>query len=441
MDYMLFDTFKNKGNILVVIIYAVLLYTFSHIYGAYKVGYLRITEVVYSQFLSIFITNIISYCQVMLICRHLMGPMPMIILTGADFVIAALWTWWMNKLYFKLHPPRDILIVYGKSGKVTLDTFVRKLNSRPEKFHVCETISLETGLENVLNTVDHFESVVIYDVKTEIRNKILKSCFEHSTRVYVTPKISDIIMRGADSIDLFDTPLLLCKNEGISYGQRFIKRTIDIVISGVMILILSPVMLVTAIAIKFYDGGPVFFHQDRCTIGGNVFSICKFRSMIVNAEKDGKSIPATDNDPRITPVGNFLRKTRIDELPQLFNILQGDMSIVGPRPERVEHVEKYCKEVPEFKYRLKVKGGLTGYAQIAGRYNTTPYDKIKLDLIYIENYSLLLDLKLIFKTIKIMFMKESTEGFEKTDSIRDINNDSLKQFESDSIIPITKRIG
>ncbi|WP_444659800.1 sugar transferase [Caproiciproducens sp. R2] len=439
IDNMLFDTFKNKGNILVVIIYAVLLYTFSHIYGAYKIGYLRITEIIYSQFLSIFITNVISYCQVMLICRHLMGPLPMIILTGADFIVASLWAWWMNKLYFKIHSPRDILIVYGKSGKATLDTFIHKLNSRPEKFHVSESVSLETGLENVLNRVDHFRSIVIYDVKTETRNKILKFCFEQSKRVYVTPKISDIIMRGADTIDLFDTPLLLCKNDGISYEQRFIKRSIDIIISGVLLLLLSPIMLITAIAIKLYDGGPVFFRQDRCTIGGKVFSICKFRSMIVDAEKDGKSIPATDNDPRITPLGKFLRKTRIDELPQLFNILQGDMSIVGPRPERVEHVKKYCREVPEFKYRLKVKGGLTGYAQIAGRYNTTPYDKIRLDLIYIENYSLLLDLKLIFKTIKIMFMKESTEGFENKNK-NDKVNDELKQLDSNGIIPITKRI-
>ncbi|MDF1494084.1 sugar transferase [Caproiciproducens sp. CPB-2] len=412
IDNMLFDTFKNKGNILVVIIYAVLLYTFSHIYGAYKIGYLRITEIIYSQFLSIFITNVISYCQVMLICRHLMGPLPMIILTGADFIVASLWAWWMNKLYFKIHSPRDILIVYGKSGKATLDTFIHKLNSRPEKFHVSESVSLETGLENVLNRVDHFRSIVIYDVKTETRNKILKFCFEQSKRVYVTPKISDIIMRGADTIELFDTPLLLCKNDGISYEQRFIKRSIDIVISGVMLLLLSPIMLITAIVIKLYDGGPVFFRQDRCTIRGKVFSICKFRSMIVDAEKDGVARLSSKDDRRITPIGKVIRKTRIDELPQLINILMGEMSIVGPRPERPEIVKQYKKDMPEFDYRLRVKGGLTGYAQIAGKYNTNPYDKLKLDLIYIENYSLLLDLKLVFKTVKIMFMKESTEGIE-----------------------------
>jgi len=174
-----------------------------------------------------------------------------------------------------------------------------------------------------------------------------------------------------------------------------------------------PVMLVIAAAIKLDDHGPVFYKQERVTLDGKLFKILKFRSMIVNAEKDGKSIPATDNDPRITRVGKFIRATRLDELPQILNILKGDMSIVGPRPERLEHVEKYSKDIPEFNYRLKVKGGLTGYAQIYGKYNTSAYDKLRLDLMYIENYSILLDIKLILMTVRILFKKESTEGFDK----------------------------
>lgn len=137
--------------------------------------------------------------------------------------------------------------------------------------------------------------------------------------------------------------------------------------------------------------------------------------MIVDAEKPGMVIPAKDRDPRITPVGRIIRATRIDELPQLINVLKGEMSIVGPRPERIEHVAKYSEEIPEFSYRLKVKGGLTGYAQVMGKYNTTAYDKLKLDLMYIENYSIALDIKLLLMTIKIVFSKESTEGFEETD--------------------------
>ena len=234
-----------------------------------------------------------------------------------------------------------------------------------------------------------------------------------SERPATTSKISDILIKGAENIDLFDTPILLFRNFGLTFEQKFVKRLMDIVLSFLILVVTSPFMLLVALAIKLYDGGPVMFRQERCTIDGKVFKIHKFRSMIVDAEKEGKSIPATDNDPRITPVGRFIRKTRLDELPQMIDILIGNMSMVGPRPERIEHVEKYTEEIAEFEYRLKVKGGLTGYAQIYGKYNTTPYDKLKLDLMYIQNYSLLLDIRLILMTVKIMFMKESTEGFEK----------------------------
>ena len=244
-----------------------------------------------------------------------------------------------------------------------------------------------------------------------MRNELLKFCYGRSIRVYSTPKISDIIIRSAESMHYFDTPLLLSRNDGLSIEQAFIKRTMDIFVSIVMLVITSPIFLVTALAIKLYDGGPVFFYQERCTKDGKVFSICKFRSMIVDAEKNGTSVPATERDPRITPVGNIIRKLRIDELPQLLNILKGEMSLVGPRPERIEHVHLYSESIPEFSYRMKVKGGLTGYAQVYGKYNTTAYDKLKMDLMYIQNYSVLLDIEILFKTVKILFEKESTEGF------------------------------
>ena len=139
----------------------------------------------------------------------------------------------------------------------------------------------------------------------------------------------------------------------------------------------------------------------------------KFRSMITDAEKDGKARLATENDDRITPVGKFIRATRIDELPQFFNILKGDMSLVGPRPERPEINKEYYEELPEFAYRLRVKAGLTGYAQVYGKYNTTSYDKLKLDLIYVERCSILLDIQLILLTLRVVFTKDATEGLEE----------------------------
>ena len=210
---------------------------------------------------------------------------------------------------------------------------------------------------------------------------------------------------------MFDTPLCLCNNLGISNFQLFWKRFFDVVLSGLALIVLSPILLIVAIAIHAEDGGPVFFKQERVTLGGKRFMILKFRSMIVDAEKDGRPHPAGEKDDRITKVGNVIRATRIDELPQLWNIFRGDMSIVGPRPERWEHDEKYTKEVPEWPLRLKVKGGLTGYAQVYGKYNTTALDKLKLDLFYITNYSLVLDVQIIFETLKIVLRKDSTEGF------------------------------
>lgn len=407
---LIIDPFERTGNWLVIAIYALLLYCFTRIYGGYKIGYLRQGDVIYSSILSMVFVNIITYLQISLIGRHLLTPLPITAMTILDAVLIILWAIGGQKLYSILYPPRQMLMIYGST---LAESLVYKMSSRAEKYDICEAVNMEEGLPEIFSRLEKYKAVVICDVKTEYRNKILKYCFENSIRTYITPKISDIIVRGADDIDLFDTPLLLCRNRGLTFEQRVAKRAVDIVVSLLAIIITSPIMLVTAIGIKLYDRGPVLFKQKRCTIGGKVFEICKFRSMIVDAEKDGEVIPAVDNDPRITPIGRIIRKTRLDELPQMFNILWGDMSLVGPRPERVEHVEKYTQEIPEFKFRLKVKGGLTGYAQVAGRYNTTAYDKLKLDLMYIENYSFLLDLKLIFMTIKIMFMKDSTEGFGK----------------------------
>ena len=180
--------------------------------------------------------------------------------------------------------------------------------------------------------------------------------------------------------------------------------------SFLLIILTSPMMALTALSIKLYDGGAILYKQTRCTLEGKKFQIYKFRSMIANAEEDGIARLAAKGDSRITPIGKIIRKVRIDELPQLFNIIKGEMSFVGPRPERPEIIEKYTEEMPEFSYRVKVKAGLTGYAQIFGKYNTKPYDKLKLDLYYIEHYSVWLDLKLIILTLKILLTLESTEG-------------------------------
>ncbi len=413
--------FKQRGNWLLIVVYFILLLFFSRIYGALRIGYLRKSNVIYSQALTILCVHAVMYLQICLISRKIENVVPMLVLTVADFAIIVMWAFVSHAIFSKLYPPRKLVIVYGSRQATEL---VSKMSRRDDKYRICYSIGIDSGMDEIKEVIKSFEGVIICDVPSKKRNDLLKYCFENSIRTYITPKLSDIIIRGADNINLFDTPLLLCRNYGLTFEERFFKRLVDLIISSVALLIFSPIMLIIAAAIKLYDGGPVFFKQERCTLNGKLFNICKFRSMIVDAEKGGKSIPATDNDPRITPVGKVIRKLRVDELPQLFNIFSGNMSIVGPRPERTEHVEKYCVEIPEFKYRLKVKGGLTGYAQVIGKYNTSAYDKLRLDLMYIENYSLLLDLKLILMTVKILFVKESTEGFDQKDTPQVLQEDS-----------------
>jgi len=189
--------------------------------------------------------------------------------------------------------------------------------------------------------------------------------------------------------------------------QRLTKRTCDIVISLLGLIVTSPVMLITWLLLKFSGNGTPFFRQKRATLNGMVFEIIKFRTMY----EDSAAVSARENDDRVTPIGRFLRKYRIDELPQLFNVLRGEMSLVGPRPEMLENVDRYTREVPEFKYRQQMKAGLTGLAQIEGKYNTSPKDKAILDLLYIENFSLAYDFKLMLRTLTIFFRHDSTEGF------------------------------
>ena len=410
-DWIVFP-FYYKGFLLMGAFYALFFVIFSYILGGMKIGYLKSSSLMLSQTLALIAANVSIYLETVLLSARFVNVIPMIELTAIDIVVIFIWTFLVNRIFRKLFPARHILLLYEEYDPSVL---LRNVNSRKDRYLIKKSMNVEEGWDNITKEMRNYDAVFLCDIHSPLRNRLVKYCYANGIRSYITPKISDIIIRSSENIHMFDTPLLLSRNNGLSFEQKLVKRFMDIIISLVMLVITSPFMLVTAVAIKLYDGGPIFFRQKRCTINGREFYIHKFRSMIVNAEKEGEVIPATDDDERITPVGKVIRKTRLDELPQFIDILKGDMSVVGPRPERVEHVEMYTREIPEFSYRLKVKGGLTGYAQIYGKYNTTAYDKLKLDLMYIQNYSLLLDLKLIIMTVKIIFVKESTEGFEDTE--------------------------
>ncbi len=405
--------FASKGNWFFYAVYALIFSIFLHSFDGYKYGTYRKSNIITAQILATVGTLFITYLQIVLLSAEFVTVLPLIQVLVVDVFVIVIVAIIGDRVIKKVFPPKKTVIIYDQYSP---NTFMSKVALRKDKFDVKEIVNVDVGFEELEKIIMQAESVIIYDVHSEKRNKILKICFENDIRAYTTTKVSDILVRGAEKLHIFDTPLLLYRNIGLTFEQRFLKRSLDIVVSSVMLVITSPLLLLSAIAIKGYDGGPVFFRQARGTIGGKIFYIHKFRSMIVDAEKDGAPHPAEDHDPRITPVGRLLRATRLDELPQLIDILVGNMSLVGPRPERIEHIKQYSEEIPEFQYRLKVRGGLTGYAQLYGKYNTTPYDKLQLDLMYIQNYSFFLDIRLILMTVKIMFMKESTEGFTKENS-------------------------
>lgn len=405
--------FVQKGNWFFYLVYAILLSIFLNSFDGLKYGTYRKTNIMLSQVLATLATTFIIYLQIVLLAAKFLSVIPLLHMLVVDVGIIYLLCVGGETLMQTLFPKRKVLLLYDEYSP---EPFVEKMKLRKDKFKVDNIVNVNVGFEEIETLITEAESVILYDIHAEMRNKVLKSCFKNDVRAYTTTKVSDILVRGAECVHLFDTPLLLCRNIGLSFEQRLIKRTMDILVSAVLLVITSPIFLISALAIKLYDGGPVFFRQDRGTIGGKVFRIHKFRSMIVDAEKDGLSHPAEQEDTRITPVGKVLRACRMDELPQLIDVLLGNMSLVGPRPERVEHIKQYTEEIPEFDFRLKVRGGITGYAQLYGKYNTSAYDKLQLDLMYIENYSFSLDVKLLLMTVKILFMKESTEGFSSKKS-------------------------
>lgn len=403
--------YQNKGNLMMIGFYVFYLLVFVYLYGGTKYAYFRKGQLILSQALGVLIVNCIMYVQIIMVSgmyHPFPSAWPMLAISGLDFLTIVALNQIFDRMFRKLFPPKRLLLICDLHYK---DNLIAKICGRRDLYEISKCVSAEEPLDYLKQVVRDCDAMMLYGIEEQKRNALVKYCYEKSIRIYVAPEISDILLRGADRVHSFDTPFFLLRNHGLSFEQRLMKRALDIVVSSVMLLIASPFMLLTALAIKLEDHGPVLFKQERVTLNGKAFNIYKFRSMIVDAEKNGAQF-STKNDSRITRVGKIIRAARLDELPQLLNILKGDMSIVGPRPERQTYIDEFCQETPEFVYRLKVKAGLTGYAQIYGKYNTTPLDKLKLDLMYIESYSILLDIRLIFLTLKVMFMKESTEGVE-----------------------------
>ncbi len=409
-----FQTYYVLGGILSIIIYVFIYNGLCNLYNAFRIASSSIAEMVISQAISFGIADLILYIECNLIRNRYTSFLPGLAIVAIQILGTAFIITMAKQIFMSCVEPQKTLLLLGSwvsmdEARRFEDRILKKYSHLFEfKYVEYETISPMLMEERLSECC----AVIMYGLSVEQRRVHMQHCIDAHKIFYFTPRIEDIILQGCSCRHLLDTPLMKYDYVYEDHKRLNAKRVFDVAFGIFFTVFFTPLMLIIAAAIKIEDGGPVFFRQKRCTKDGEVFEIIKFRSMVVDAEEKGIQ-PTINCDPRITKVGNIIRKYRLDEIPQVFNILAGDMTFVGPRPERVEHVEIYTKELPEFKYRMKVKAGLTGYAQIFGKYNTSAFDKLRLDLLYIENQSLGLDIRIILLTLKIMFKGESTEGFEK----------------------------
>ena len=395
------------GDILVILVYCLIQLLLNRTYNAYDIGSSNTWALFYSLCLADGV-GLVIYILIMWIgWWDIPNPFPLMAVFGAQILWNALWSILVNRLYFRLHKAKKTAIIYKDDSDLIK---LNEIDRYKTKFEVVKYIRDPENLDDIKRQLQDIRAAFVIGIDATLRNQLTEHMIDTGITGYFVPHVGDVILAGAKNMHLFSIPTMRVSRAELSPEYMLVKRAMDIGISLCALIALSPIMLLTAIAVKLCDGGPVLYKQERLTKDRKVFKILKFRSMYVDAEKDGVARLAAKADSRITPVGRIIRLCRIDELPQLLNILSGSMTIVGPRPERPEIAEEYEKEMPSFALRLQVKAGLTGYAQVYGKYNTQPYDKLQMDLLYINNMSIIRDIHLMFATVKILFMKESTQG-------------------------------
>lgn len=407
-----------------MVTFTILEISLMSVYGGYAIGRQKSKPIVYNLVLATIITDIITNLQLSIMNTNenfnhrfeFADPELLLLSMILQIIVIIIFVYLGNFLYFKANPPENCIVI--TSSQDSLNKLVPKIKKYKKQYKITSIFDFKD--KKIYDEILKNDTVFVYDVPVSKRSQIIEYCYENHKNIYYNLEMCDIVSIGSDYTLLDDKPLIMANIKELSFEQRFIKRLMDIILSSIAFIILSPVMLLCAVLIKCEDGGKIFFNQKRATKNGKIFYVYKFRTMKENSDKE-KHVSATENDDRITKIGSVLRKFRIDELPQLVNILKGEMSIVGPRPEMLDNIDKYTKQLPEFSYRLRVKAGLTGLAQVFGKYNTSPKDKLVLDLMYIEKYSIWQDIKLIFQTLIVFFKSDSTEGF---------NEQTLMEFNS-----------
>lgn len=382
------------------------------VYGSYDVGRRKSKPIIYSLSLAVICTDIVTYLQVMIMRANtnihefkLRGLELLVVTIAIQIIIIIVFTYAGNALFFLIHEPESCCVI--TSSQESLDVIAYAMGRFKKQYRIISVLDYRS--DDIESHIEKADTVFMYDVPSEHRIQIMRLCYKYKVNVYFNPYLEDIMEVNATHYVLDDVYLFNKNIKTLTMEQRIIKRILDIVLSLILGILSSPFWIIGALAVKLYDGGPVLFKQERATIHGKRFYVYKLRTMKENVE----NYSAKKDDDRITVPGKFLRRTRIDELPQLLNVLKGDMTFVGPRPEMIKNVKNYTKELPEFRYRLRVKAGLTGYAQIAGKYNTTPRDKLIMDMMYIEQFSILRDIQLILQTAVVLLRSDSTEAFGK----------------------------
>jgi len=405
-----YTLYYRWGNVMVMVLYTGILYFISRLYNGFNFGNVTYQEILLSWALCLIIAIVVQYFVFSLRAVRLLTLNGFLITLSAQFFIVLPMTAIINRLYYRFNPPHRTAIIYGNAAK--LPVYRELITKQRRKFRVVEQISQNEAPRKILDIVDASESIFFMDVEDEKQDWLFEYCYLHNKSTYIMPMFKSILINTADTIWLSNTPMFALKSPEPDVGTLMIKRFLDIAVSLIGIILTSWLMLGVWVAVRFYDNHPAIYKQVRVTKGGRLFTLYKFRSMRPDAEDDGVPRLTSKDDDRITPFGRFIRKTRIDELPQLFNVLSGSMSIVGPRPERPEIAKQYEEVYPNFAFRTRVKAGITGFAQIYGQYNTAPEEKLFLDIMYIETFSILEDIKLMLQTVKVIFKGSSTEGID-----------------------------
>lgn len=403
--------YYSNGYTVFFLLYLALFAVFGRLFDAFNLGNTTTTDLFISHSLTLIFCNGFIYVVLCLIALKIIPLKPIMLLQLIGMFVGALLLIVEDYFLKKNYPPARFICIYGEEH----NSLIGKLNNPKDlSMTIVDTINIKNINYKELDVLfRNIDGIITLDVHHPDKKKLFKVCYKKRLMIYDMPSITDMLIASGQILHIVDTPIIKANKFGPNAFEKIIKRVIDIIGSLVLLIVTSPIMLLTAIAIKANDGGSVFYKQSRLTKDGKEFKIIKFRSMIMNAEDNTGVVFAKVDDDRITSVGKVIRKFRIDELPQMLNILKGEMSFVGPRPERIEIYDEITKTMPEFDYRLCVKAGLTGYAQIYGKYNTTLRDKLLLDLYYIEKYSLVEDIKLLILTLKVIFKPDATEGIKE----------------------------